>query len=98
MKQTSLGLGQANKRTRRRVFLEEMDRVVPWSELVALISPFMPEGRRGRPPFAVEARPGSGKAGVRSQKYLIRYLSPLASAPSMKAPAKARSGRRRPAS
>jgi IS5 family transposase len=31
-----------------------MDRVVPWSELVALISPFMPEGRRGRPPFAVE--------------------------------------------
>jgi IS5 family transposase len=54
MKQTSLGLGQSNKRTRRRVFLEEMDRVVPWSELVALISPFMPEGRRGRPPFAVE--------------------------------------------
>lgn len=54
MKQTSLGLGQSNKRTRRRVFLEEMDRVVPWSELVGLISPFMPEGRRGRPPFAVE--------------------------------------------
>jgi IS5 family transposase len=54
MKQTSLGLGQSNKRTRRRVFLEEMDRVVPWSELVALISPFMPEGRRGRPPFSVE--------------------------------------------
>ncbi|AEB83950.1 IS5 family transposase [Alicycliphilus denitrificans] len=54
MKQTSLGLGQSSKRTRRRVFLEEMDRVVPWSELVTLISPFMPEGRRGRPPFAVE--------------------------------------------
>jgi IS5 family transposase len=31
-----------------------MDRVVPWTELVSLISPFMPEGRRGRPPFAVE--------------------------------------------
>ncbi|AUT49917.1 IS5 family transposase [Achromobacter sp. AONIH1] len=54
MKQTSLGLGQSNKRTRRRAFLEEMDAVVPWSELVELISPFMPEGRRGRPPFAVE--------------------------------------------
>ena len=54
MKQTSLGLGQSSKRTRRRVFLEEMDRVVPWSDLVALISPYMPEGRRGRPPFAVE--------------------------------------------
>ena len=54
MKQTSLGLGQSSKRTRRRVFLEEMDRVVPWSDLVGLISPYMPEGRRGRPPFAVE--------------------------------------------
>lgn len=54
MKQTSLGLGQSSKRTRRRAFLEEMDAVVPWSELVALVSPFMPEGRRGRPPFAVE--------------------------------------------
>lgn len=54
MKQRSLGLGQSSKRTRRRVFLEEMDGVVPRSELVALISPFMPEGRRGRPPFAVE--------------------------------------------
>ena len=54
MKQTSLGLGQSIKRTRRRVFLDEMDSVVPWSELVALISPYMPEGRRGRPPFAVE--------------------------------------------
>jgi IS5 family transposase len=32
-----------------------MDRVVPWAELVALITPYMPEGRRGRPPFAVEA-------------------------------------------
>jgi IS5 family transposase len=54
MKQASLGLGQSSKRTRRRAFLEEMDRVVPWTELVSLISPFMPEGRRGRPPFAVE--------------------------------------------
>ena len=54
MKQTSLGLGQSSNRTRRRVFLDEMEAVVPWSELVALISPYMPEGRRGRPPFAVE--------------------------------------------
>lgn len=55
MKQQSLGLGQSNKRTRRREFLSEMERVVPWSALVALVSPYMPEGRRGRPPFAVEA-------------------------------------------
>jgi transposase, IS5 family len=55
MKQTSLALGQSNKPTRRRVFLLEMERVVPWSELVALIAPHCPEGRRGRPPFNVEA-------------------------------------------
>ncbi|MEX8492426.1 transposase, partial [Sphaerotilus sp.] len=55
MKQQSLGLGQSSKRTRRREFLSEMERVVPWSALVALVAPYMPEGRRGRPPFAVEA-------------------------------------------
>ncbi len=55
MKQTGLPLGVSTKRTRRREFLEEMDRVVPWSELVALIAPYLPEGKRGRPPFPVEA-------------------------------------------
>jgi len=55
MKQTSLGLGSSTKRTRRREFLDEMDRVVPWADLVAQIAPFMPEGKRGRPPFPVES-------------------------------------------
>ncbi|TXI99259.1 MAG: IS5 family transposase [Aquabacterium sp.] len=55
MKQSSLGLGTSTKRTRRRDFLDEMDRVVPWSDLVAQIAPFMPEGKRGRPPFPVES-------------------------------------------
>jgi IS5 family transposase len=55
MKQASLPLGASTKRTRSREFLEEMDRVVPWCELVALIAPYMPEGKRGRPPFPVEA-------------------------------------------
>jgi IS5 family transposase len=32
-----------------------MERVVPWGDLVALVTPHMPEGRRGRPPFAVES-------------------------------------------
>ncbi|WP_188390298.1 IS5 family transposase [Pseudomonas fluvialis] len=31
------------------------NRVVPWSALVAQIAPFMPEGKRGRPPFPVES-------------------------------------------
>lgn len=54
MKQHSLGLRQTSKRTRRREFLEEMERVVPWSDVVALVAPYMPEGKRGRPPFAAE--------------------------------------------
>ena len=55
MKQQSLGLAHSTKRTRRREFLGEMERVVPWTELVELVAAFMPEGRRGRPPFPVEA-------------------------------------------
>jgi|SRR5581483_1306557 len=55
MKQHSLGLGMTAKRTRRREFLDEMERVVPWAELVALVSPYLPEGKRGRPPFAPES-------------------------------------------
>jgi IS5 family transposase len=31
-----------------------MERVVPWGELVALIAPYYPEGKNGRPPFALE--------------------------------------------
>ena len=42
------------KKTRKRRFLEEMECVVPWAELVALIKPYCPEGRTGRPPFALE--------------------------------------------
>ena len=54
MKQASLGLGNSTKSTRKRAFLAEMDRVVPWSALVELVAPFAPEGRRGRPPFSVQ--------------------------------------------
>ncbi|WP_026434059.1 IS5 family transposase [Paracidovorax oryzae] len=51
MKQHSLGLEMTAKRTRRREFLDEMEKVVPWPELVALVSLYLPEGKRGRPPF-----------------------------------------------
>ncbi|WP_284430223.1 IS5 family transposase [Acidovorax sp. SUPP950] len=54
MQQHSLGLGMTAKRTRRREFLDEMEKVVPWAELVALVSPYLPEGKRGRPPFPCE--------------------------------------------
>ena len=52
--QRDLGLNLTTKRTRKREFLTQMEQVVPWAELVALIAPYAPEGKRGRPPFAVE--------------------------------------------
>jgi IS5 family transposase len=55
MKQTSLALGSSTRRTRKRQFLDEMECVVPWSALLALIEPHMPSGQRGRPPFPAEA-------------------------------------------
>lgn len=54
MKQSSLGLDLQVKKTRKREFLEQMDCVVPWADLVAVIAPYYPEGRTGRPPFALE--------------------------------------------
>ena len=53
MKQADLGLELSTKRTRKREFLDDMERVVPWTDLVSLISGHAPQGKRGRPPFAV---------------------------------------------
>lgn len=39
----------SSKRTRKRVFLEEMNTVVPWVALEALIAPHYPKGLKGRP-------------------------------------------------
>jgi IS5 family transposase len=57
MKQTTLaegGFEKYAKATRRAMFLEEMDRVVPWSELCALIEPYYPKAGNGRPPIGLE--------------------------------------------
>jgi IS5 family transposase len=42
------------KTTRRERFLSEMERVVPWARLVAVIEPHYPTGKRGRPPIGLE--------------------------------------------
>jgi len=59
MKQMSLdttGFERKTKHTRKREFLDEMSLVVPWSELVALITPHGPSrgAKGGRPPFGVD--------------------------------------------
>ena len=55
MKQTDLGLNLTTKRTRKRGFLAQMERVVPRTTLVELVLPYALEGKKGLPPFAVEA-------------------------------------------
>jgi IS5 family transposase len=57
MNQTTLGFEPLHKKTRKEVFLQEMERVVPWAELVALIQPHARGAHQalgGRPPFAVQ--------------------------------------------
>ena len=54
MKQFGLGLNLSTKRTRKREFLEEMERVVPWAVLVQIVEPHYPRAKTGRPPFGIE--------------------------------------------
>jgi hypothetical protein len=51
MKQATLNLHLKLKKTRKQVFLEQMEQVVPWADLIALIGPYYPEGKNGCPPF-----------------------------------------------
>ncbi|MED6068110.1 transposase, partial [Pseudomonas aeruginosa] len=43
------------KQTRKELFLIEMDQVVPWKGLIALIEPFYPWGEGGRPAYPLTA-------------------------------------------
>lgn len=57
MDQYTLGLDPLPKKTRKEVFLDEMNQVVPWATLVALIAPFARGSHQalgGRPPFPIE--------------------------------------------
>ena len=48
------GFERYTKKTRRAIFLEEMEQVVPWRELCALVEPHYPQPGNGRPPVGVE--------------------------------------------
>lgn len=43
------------KKTRREVFLEEMNLVVPWRALLKVVEPFYPVAGRGRRPYPLES-------------------------------------------
>ena len=42
------------RKTKREEFLEIMDEIIPWDEWVGIITPFYPNGKRGRPPKGIE--------------------------------------------
>jgi len=48
------GFERYTKKTKRALFLEEMEQVVPWGELGVLIEPYYPKAGNGRPPVGVE--------------------------------------------
>lgn len=57
MKQTTFagtGFERYNRKTRRQAFLEEMEHVVPWKALCAVVEEHYPKGEFGRPPIGVE--------------------------------------------
>jgi IS5 family transposase len=54
------------KTTRRAAFLAEMERVVPWSALCALIEPFYPKPGNGRPPIGIGQERSFDFAGHRA--------------------------------
>lgn len=57
MKQMSLARGgfeRYGKTTKRAAFLAEMDQVIPWVELCALIEPHYPKPGKGRPPVGLQ--------------------------------------------
>ena len=53
MKQATLNFDLNAKKTRKQVFLKQMDQVVSWIALVELIAPYYPKGLKGRPPFSL---------------------------------------------
>ena len=42
------------KQTRREKFLSSMEEIVPWCELITILKPYYPDGKRGRPPIGLE--------------------------------------------
>src|SRR5438552_17170388 len=51
---TMTGFERYTKKTRRAMFLAEMEQVVPWTKLCALIEPHYPKPGNGRRPKELE--------------------------------------------
>src|SRR5271167_1330541 len=47
------GFEKYGRKSKRERFLEEMEQIVPWAELQALVEPHYPKGENGRPPMGL---------------------------------------------
>lgn len=57
MKQQTLSdieYSNRKRKTKREIFLESMEEIIPWESWVEMISPYYPEGKQGRPPKGIE--------------------------------------------
>ena len=59
------------QKSRRETFLDTMDEIVPWADLIELIRPYYPTGRRGRRPRGIETM---------LRMYLLQYWFGLSAA------------------
>jgi len=50
---TQTGFEKYGRKSKRERFLEEMEQVVPWAELEALVEAHYPKGENGRPPVGL---------------------------------------------
>lgn len=50
----ALAYANKKKKTRREQFLEEMNLVVPWTQLLQVVEPHYPKAGQGRPPLGME--------------------------------------------
>ncbi len=51
---TDFEYASRKRTTRREEFLKTMESIIPWEEWIALIAPYYPTGKRGRPPLGIE--------------------------------------------
>ena len=51
---TDIEYSKRRRKTKRELFLETMEQIIPWKDWVEIIRPFYPSGKRGRPPRGIE--------------------------------------------
>lgn len=51
---TDIEYSRRKKKTHREEFLDTMDQMIPWKDWIALIEPYYPSGKRGRPTRGIE--------------------------------------------